>query len=386
MRIVAAAFGGTTFGFPAMLKAVSTMTNSGRSPEKIGRQVFDYLIAEAPAKNMGMAPISLNVALKVLYSGAAGDTQRALGKALGIAENALLGHCGPARPAGGSLTSATALWLHPGTVVALEFAKTIGVCYDASARALPQSGGAKEINAWAATATNGKILHVVDVVDLNTSLILLNAVYFRAGWLTVFEPKANRIGEFRLPSGRKKNLTYMTQVGAFCYRRTETYEWIRLPYFGRNLVMDIVVPTYGIELKTVTGIIFNDDASTLNGLPPTVRGRISLPKFCLTSSNVLNSALSTLGLAEIFSLEKAEFSRMTATRTSLSVSQIKQEVVISVDEAGTEAAAITSVAMIGSLPIRDLEFDLHVDRPFLIAIKDVSETTVLFAGAVNDPA
>jgi serpin B len=48
-----------------------------------------------------------------------------------------------------------------------------------------------------------------------------------------------------------------------------------------------------------------------------------------------------------------------------------------VDEEGTEAAAVTSVTMVTSLPPQ-----LRADRPFLFAIRERFSGTILFLGAI----
>lgn len=60
------------------------------------------------------------------------------------------------------------------------------------------------------------------------------------------------------------------------------------------------------------------------------------------------------------------------------------QVVVDVDEKGTEAAAATAVAMMRAMPIPPEEF--IVDRPFLFIIVHVPSGVPAFAGLVNDPS
>ena len=57
---------------------------------------------------------------------------------------------------------------------------------------------------------------------------------------------------------------------------------------------------------------------------------------------------------------------------------------ISVDEAGTEAAAATAVTMkltaVPSVPI-----EVTMDRPFIFLIRDIQTGTILFLGRVANP-
>ena len=61
------------------------------------------------------------------------------------------------------------------------------------------------------------------------------------------------------------------------------------------------------------------------------------------------------------------------------------EAFVSVDEAGTEAAAATAV-MMGLLSAPAQEVQMTVDRPFVFIIRDVNTGTVLFLGRVMDPS
>jgi len=65
------------------------------------------------------------------------------------------------------------------------------------------------------------------------------------------------------------------------------------------------------------------------------------------------------------------------------ISDVFQQAFIGVDEAGTEAAAATAVALTGTSAPTDIG-ELNVDRPFLFFIHDLNGV-VLFSGQVVDP-
>ena len=79
----------------------------------------------------------------------------------------------------------------------------------------------------------------------------------------------------------------------------------------------------------------------------------------------------------------ADFSGMTEDE-ELFISDVLHEVFIAVDEEGTEAAAVTAVAMRATgMPAEPVP--MVVDRPFLFVIHDVEHGTPLFVGRVADP-
>ena len=56
-------------------------------------------------------------------------------------------------------------------------------------------------------------------------------------------------------------------------------------------------------------------------------------------------------------------------------------------EEGTEAAAVTAVALESSIDMNPPKpFQMIVDRPFLFLIEDQATRTILFMGVTYDPA
>jgi serpin B len=69
----------------------------------------------------------------------------------------------------------------------------------------------------------------------------------------------------------------------------------------------------------------------------------------------------------------------------LCISEVLHKAFVSVDEAGTEAAAATAVVMTPTgMPIQPVEFT--VDRPFIFLIRDIETGAILFVGRVLNPA
>lgn len=96
----------------------------------------------------------------------------------------------------------------------------------------------------------------------------------------------------------------------------------------------------------------------------------------------LNDDLQALGMRDAFDPGRANFRGMSggALEQGLHVSRVLQKTFVSVDEEGTEAAAVTSVEMrVTSAPQR---FTLRADRPFLFVIRERLSGTVLFAGVI----
>ena len=109
---------------------------------------------------------------------------------------------------------------------------------------------------------------------------------------------------------------------------------------------------------------------------------LSMPKFEFESSFSLKKSLAEMGMPVAFS-DQADFSGMTGNRDLL-ISDVIHKAFVSVDEAGTEAAAATAVIMRATaMPIESVE--VTIDRPFVFLIRDIHTGAILFVGRVVNP-
>jgi serpin B len=99
----------------------------------------------------------------------------------------------------------------------------------------------------------------------------------------------------------------------------------------------------------------------------------------------LNDALSALGMRIAFTPFQADFSNLYDERSDVYISKVKHKTFLQVDEAGTEAAAVTSVE-IGVTSIGPSQpVVMKVDRPFLFFIHEKNSGLILFVGKVMEP-
>jgi len=108
---------------------------------------------------------------------------------------------------------------------------------------------------------------------------------------------------------------------------------------------------------------------------------LTMPKFTYESRFGLKETLAAMGMPAAFSA--ADFSGMDGTR-SLFIENVYHKAFVSVDEAGTEAAAATAVVVARAAPTPPKE--VTVDRPFVFVIGDIETSAILFVGRVLDPS
>jgi len=67
---------------------------------------------------------------------------------------------------------------------------------------------------------------------------------------------------------------------------------------------------------------------------------------------------------------------------------VKHKTFVEVNEEGTEAAAVTSVEVrtTSGRSSEELPFRMVVDRPFFFTISDRQTGTIIFMGAIKNPA
>jgi serpin B len=121
--------------------------------------------------------------------------------------------------------------------------------------------------------------------------------------------------------------------------------------------------------------------------------RLWLPRFTFEYGPAsLMQPLRALGMTDAFDRDRADFSGMLEGPTSeppLIIDDVLHKAFIGVDEEGTEAAAATIVLVPAGaapgMPTPPPPIEVHIDRPFLFAIRDTVTGTILFLGRVLDP-
>jgi serpin B len=176
----------------------------------------------------------------------------------------------------------------------------------------------------------------------------------------------------------------MTQTRSFLYQQGTGFQAVHLPYAGRRLQMQILLPETN---SSVEALLNQANAglwqSTISPGFTETRGTLVLPRFKLRYGADLKSSLAGLGLKSALG-RSADFSAMSPAR--LFLSEIKHESFVEVNEEGTEAAAVTTGVMaLASFRNQPPPFQMVVDRPFLFVISDRVTSSILFMGVVFDP-
>ena len=115
---------------------------------------------------------------------------------------------------------------------------------------------------------------------------------------------------------------------------------------------------------------------------------INLPVFKTEYSKELSGALSEMGMPLAFDDTAADFTRIADTEPPLYISSVLHKTYVSVDGAGTEAAAATLVMIecTSAAPSDDEPEPKYVilDRPFVWMIWDEQNALPVFIGVTDN--
>ena len=354
---------------------------------RFGFKLLQDLREREAGGNIFISPLSISIALTMTYNGAVGETERAMAEVLEIdgldldtinnANASLRTNLENPDPKV-EVSIANSIWSRQGVDFNDDFLERNRTFFGAEIASLDFSSpqATKIINEWVDTNTNGKIEKIVDRINPQTLLFLINAIYFKGSWQDEFDESMTRSGAFHLPNGGEKRVQMMRREGEYPYFRGENFEVTSLPYGDGRMSMYIFLPDRDTNLNKFLRDLNAENWEQWISQLQDRRQTMMLPRFKLEYEVSLNDTLEALGMGIAFG-GGADFSGMGP---SLFISEVKHKTFVEVNEEGTEAAAVTAVVGVKSLPPA-----FRVDRPFFFAIYDTETETILFMGTVTEP-
>lgn len=350
-------------------------------------------------QNWFLSPTSASLALSMAASGAKGETQAEILKAIGLQGQEM----GAVNTANRDLQSiltnpdpkvelqvANSLWVKEGWKLAPAFTEAAKANYQAEVKAVPfgkepKASGA--INDWVKKETRGKIPSVLERTTEDDRLYLINALYFKGAWQKPFEKSATREEPFRRLNGSQVQVQMMHQSSRYRYLRGDGFQAAALPFGEGRLSLYLFRPDDGVDLPSfmarLTPEVWEGWMAQFSSTP----GEIALPRFELSSGADLKTPLQRLGMVLPFT-ERADLSGLfEGPSERLAISTVFQKTFLAIKEEGAEAAAVTVVGVTTtSAPAPQERFELRLDRPFFLAIRDEQTGALLFLGTIVDPS
>ncbi|EDL91758.1 serine (or cysteine) peptidase inhibitor, clade B (ovalbumin), member 10 [Rattus norvegicus] len=246
----------------------------------------------------------------------------------------------------------------------------------------------KEINSWVGSQTGGKIPNLLpdDAVDNKTTMVLVNALYFKGTWEHQFSVQNTTERPFRINKTTSKPVQMMSMKQSLQVFHIEELQTIgvQLHYQNREFSLLLLLPEEVEGLKQLERAITYEklDKWTSADMMDTYEVQLYLPKFKMEESYDLQSALRDMGMTDAFNQGKANFSNMTSER-NLFLSNVFHKTFLEINEEGTEAAAGTGSEV--NFRIKAPSIELNADHPFLFLIRHNVTNTILFYGRFYSP-
>ena len=352
-------------------------------------------LKDTNGKNKVYSPLNVYMALAMLAETASGESRQQILDLLHtdsietLRNNASIlwnaNYCDD-----GTVTSllASSAWLSDERTYNMDTLKALADYYYASA--FSGEMGSAEYNQmlqdWLNEQTGGLLKEQAANIELDPATVfsLATTVYFRAKWSSEFNEANNTEEVFHAADGdvvtefmhqsRSSNYYWGENFGAISRSLDNSGEMLLIlpdedvnveDLLTDNEVLDFIYEHYSWENQKF--LIVNQ----------------SIPKFDVVSDFSLVPGLKNLGVTDVFSAGKADFTPLT-TDSNVEVSGATHAARVLIDEEGCQAAAFTVIVYATAARPPEEQVDFVLDRPFLFVING-QDSQPLFIGIVNQP-
>jgi serpin B len=271
-----------------------------------------------------------------------------------------------------------------------DFEATLQRLHGATTFPINETDGSQSVallKEWVTNATRGVITEAPVTSFQDIVAMLVNAVYFKGDWTVPFDKKlTEEKGKFALCNGETVEvpMMYLNSSEAskrkknaevrFDYALASDHQAIRLPYGNQSengqfeFYMRVMLPTNG-DVDALLASLSAEKLAQVSFRP--TKGELWLPRFSLdwgfeSITAAFRPALPVPPLFEPAALKVVHKAR------------------VSVDEDGSEAAAVTALIFGkgAAIPPKEPTFSFRANRPFLFASVHATNG-ILFMGKVN---
>lgn len=333
-------------------------------------------IAGNKDENVFLSPMSVSIALGMALNGAENETETQIAETLRFKDMTyaeineyykIMQSNLPNVDPKVKLSIANAVWYDMQFDVKQSFLDVNAENFDAYIKMLDfKSPTALDtINSWCSRKTNKLIPTILDKIPAGAVMYLTNAVYFKGLWSQKFDKKNTREADFRNVNNQNVRVNMMSLKDTFMYREDETAQYLTMPYGGKAFSMTVMLPAVG---KTTDDLLAELNAEKWQNVQAGMTSRevqVFMPRLKVENKFKLKQTLADMGMPVAFT-EMADFSGISDT--PVMISDVIHKTYVTVDEEGTEAAAVTAVEFVyTSMPVNTV---FMVNKPFVFVISE----------------
>ncbi|KAL7735951.1 hypothetical protein ACLKA6_002385 [Drosophila palustris] len=379
------------------------MTEVQRSCNAFAKDLFDLVTRNSSAErivpcfNAIISPVSIQTSLIYAYMGADGSTAEELrqGLKLGSGDREEIAksfhefwtkQCSYGDRF--TLRSVNRLFVNESLTLQSEFRKLAEDYFHSKPQALKFSDSVQAtntINELVMKDTENKIQNLLqpDAVNADTSAVLVNALYFKGKFKKPFTPESTMSDDFYVDQDSRVEVDMMYQEDKFKYVELPEVNAraVQMPYEDSNISLLIILPNETTGLFDLERKLNTAELGDIESRMTMEDVEIAMPRFSLEFDLDLKETLQALGISKLFD-DSADLSRLFTTATGQKISAAKHRGYISVNEAGSEAAAVTFMKMVPMM-LNMQKKTFKVDHPFLFFI--YNPKAVFFAGRFVEP-
>lgn len=354
--------------------------------------VISFLKQENEEENMVYSPLSIKYVLKMLESGADGNTKAQI-KAL-IKNNELVNYKNIAN----IFNMANGLYINNKMrdLTSQYYINLLRKKYGAEVN-FDDFSNPDNINKWIEKKTLGILKNVLSCEDINevTSMVLINALAVNLKWKDKFDPDYTYHLPFYTETGEE--ITVLTMSKTSDVSRDSYYEDADMLAVAMDLenVSDFefvaIMPQNGLHdyIKNFSLKDFEFLRKKFISIRDNHQDvQILIPKFSINYELKLQDDLKNQGMTDAFDREKANFSGISSDyQNNYWVKKILHKASIDVVECGIKAASTTVVSGVDgcAMPRIRERIVIKINKPFFFFIRNKNNGEIIFTGTVYKP-
>ena len=354
--------------------------------------VISFLKQENEEENMVYSPLSIKYVLKMLESGANGNTKAQIETL--IKNNELVNYKNIAN----IFNMANGLYINNKMrdLTSQYYINLLRKKYGAEVN-FDDFSNPDNINKWIEKKTFGILKNVLSGEDINevTSMVLINALAVNLKWKDKFDPDYTYHLPFYTETGEE--ITVLTMSKTSDVSRDSYYEDDDMLAVAMDLenVSDFefvaLMPQNGLHdyIKNFSLKDFEFLRKKFISIRDNHQDvQILIPKFSINYELKLQDDLKNQGMTDAFDREKANFSGISSDyQNNYWVKKILHKASIDVVECGIKAAAATVVSGVDgcAMPRIRERIVIKINKPFLFFIRNKNNGEIIFTGTVYKP-